>query len=89
MQLAAVVFALGLATLTFLIPLADVALLMAAVRTFADGAVTLRLAHGLDPEAFSASLYLATLLLLGTGGWPLVSDGSRLAGRAEPPQGVF
>lgn len=45
---------------------------MAAVRTFAAGAATLRLAHGLDPGAFSAGFYLATLLLLGAGGWQLV-----------------
>jgi RNA polymerase sigma factor (sigma-70 family) len=71
-QLAAVVLALALATLTFLIPLAAVSLLLTAVLAFAAGATALRLAHGLDPGAFSAGFYLATLLLLGAGGWQLV-----------------
>lgn len=71
-QLAAVVLALGQVTLTFLIPLATVALLMMAVLAFVAGTTTLRLAHGLDPGAFSAGFYLAALLLLGAGGWQLV-----------------
>lgn len=71
-QLAAVVLALGLATLTFLIPLAAGALLVTTALSFAAGATALRLAHGLDPGAFSAGFYLATLLLLGAGGWQLV-----------------
>lgn len=71
-QLAAVVLALGLATLTFLIPLAIGALFLTAVLAFAAGATALRLAHGLEPGPFSAGFYLATLLLLGAGGWQLV-----------------
>lgn len=71
-QLAAVVLALGLATLTFLIPLAVGALFLTAVLAFAAGATALRLAHGLEPGPFSAGFYLATLLLLGAGGWQLV-----------------
>ena len=71
-QLAAVVLAVALVTLTFLIPLAAIALLATAVLAFAAGAMALRLAHGLDPGAFGAGFYLATLLLLGAGGWQLV-----------------
>lgn len=71
-QLAAVILALGLATLTFLIPLVIGVLFVTAVLAFAAGATALRLAHGLEPGPFSAGFYLATLLLLGAGGWQLV-----------------
>lgn len=68
-QLAAVGLALGLATITFLVPLALVMLATTALVAFAAGTKSLHLAHGLDPGSFSAGFYLATLLLLGTGGW--------------------
>lgn len=71
-QLAAVVLALGLATLTFLLPLATAALLGTALVCFAAGAQTLQRTHGLEPGAFSAGFYLATLLILGAGGWQIV-----------------
>ena len=71
-QLAAVGLALGLATLTFLVPLALVSLATTALLAFAAGAKSLHFAHGLDPGSFSAGFYLATLLLLGTGCWQVV-----------------
>lgn len=64
--------ALGLATLTFLVPVALMTLALAGMVSFAAGAKALRLAHGLEPGSFSAGFYLATLLLLGAGGWQVV-----------------
>lgn len=64
--------ALGLATLTFLVPVAVMTLALAGLVSFAAGAKAIRQAHGLEPGSFSAGFYLATLLLLGAGGWQVV-----------------
>lgn len=71
-QLAAVGLALGLVTLTFLVPLALMTVVVTAMLSFAVGAKSLRFAHGLDSGSFSAGFYLATLLLVGAGGWQVV-----------------
>lgn len=86
-QLAAVGLALGLATLTFIVPLAFAMLAATALLAFGAGAKSLYLAHGLDPGSFSAGVYLATLLLLGSGGWQVVhSVKVWRARRHEPPE---
>lgn len=86
-QLAAVRLALGLATLTFLVPLALAVLAVTAMLSFAAGSKSLRFAHGLDAGSFSAGFYLATLLLIGAGAWQIIHTvKARLARRAQQPQ---
>ncbi len=86
-QLVAVRLALGLATLTFLVPLALAVLAVTAMLSFAAGAKSLRFAHGLDSGSFSAGFYLATLLLIGAGAWQIIHTvKARLARRAQQPQ---
>lgn len=88
-QLAAVGLALGLATITFLVPLALVMLATTALVAFAAGAKSLHLAHGLDPGSFSAGFYLATLLLLGAGGWQVAHTVRWWRARRDRPPEVL
>ena len=71
-QLIGAVLSLGLATLTFVLPLALALLFATGIVAFAAAAKSLHLTHGLEPGPFSAGFYLAALLLLGAGGWQLV-----------------
>ena len=65
---------MGLATLTFVLPIALLLLLFNLIIGFGVAARCLHLAHGLAPGPFGAGFYLATLLLLGVGGWQIVES---------------
>ena len=73
-QLVGSVLSMGVATLTCVLPITLVLLFFSVIVGFAAAAKLLHLTHGLAPGPFSAGFYLATLLLLGAGGWQVVES---------------
>lgn len=65
---------MGLATLTCVLPITLLLLFLCLIAGIVAAAKLLHWTHGLAPGPFSAGFYLATLLLVGAGGWQLVES---------------